>query len=118
MSDRWTWTAHLVDGTAVAEYDDAGVARGWAAVDGRAVRAIVLTPTAAGLPGPMVATVPEGATPVLFRRRTLTVQADGGAVVEQRTATCAGWEREGQGCYLVAFDDGAILLTADREGVM
>lgn len=62
-----------------------------------------------------VVQIPDGATPIFFRRKSVMVNA---AVSGPKTlAHCIGWIQEGRAVYLFVFADGGTLLTSDLQAV-
>ena len=131
--DAWTWTAHYADGSALGEWDEQGNEHGFREVEVDRVVALELTHVADALP-PLAVLVdgPGGQKPVFFRRRTVTLSADG-QEKERETVTCIGWEgpegkgsigggsddtlwfnTHGRNAYLFTDDAGRIVLT-DRS---
>lgn len=61
--------------------------------------------------------IPQGATPVFFRRRQLTVNIADETATQKHVAHCIGWKRDDEAVYLFVFDDGSTLLTNDLQAV-
>jgi hypothetical protein len=138
----YLWQLHFADGSILNQDAGDGGLREWAVAQrlqesGGRVARIVLVPTTEGLPAHVVS-VPEGATPVYFRRmaKAVKVLLGVGGEVEAEEAPpeeqppaiiCAGWEwpPSGEyvdgtplvGCYLFAFHDGSCVMTANRDEV-
>lgn len=116
--DAYTWFVVCKDGTPIAEYDDTRPdGRGFAEVDGTQVKTLELLPC---LPFDDVehrVAVPDGATPVFFRRRTIELRLED----EQQTARpaihCIGWKRDEQAVYLFVMADGSTLLSSDLQAI-
>ncbi len=127
IKDIYEWHVTYTDGSVISEYDrEEG--RGFAEVGNKPVKAMVIKPLVLGkfpeLPvleklAEHCVLIPEGATPVFFRRRSLSVEVH--MVDEQdhfrSTVHCIGWKREGKAVYLFVFDDGSTLLTNDLQAV-
>jgi hypothetical protein len=118
MQDRYTWLVTYSDGTNTEEFDDARPdGRGWAEIEqDKSVKSIALLPT---IPFDDVAhtvLIPDGATPIFFRRRTIALDGSG-SEQERTTAHCIGWKREEQAVYLFVFPDGSTLLSDDLQAV-
>lgn len=111
-ADRWSWIAHLDDGTAIPELMDDGRERGWADVPADRVVAIELTPRDTDR-HPVMLEVPLGATAGLGRRRTITASPDGKASV-MPSLTVLWWTRDGIGVWVYVRDDGLVAVS-DRE---
>ena len=115
-TDDYQWVAHYADGTRVPEYVD-GVARGWRDVAHARVVALSLIPTD---PNQDVIRLelPQGAMPVLFRRRSVTVAyQDGWPVTSRETITVIGWESATASHYLAVSANGDVHATPDREAL-
>lgn len=108
-TDDYQWVAHYADGTRVPEYVD-GVARGWRDVAHARVVALELVPQRDGLPSPLVR-IPDDATPVMFRRRTVALDLSG-TVTPGDTWTVIGWESADAARYW-AFDAAGRSRVAD-----
>ena len=114
-TDLYTWIAVYEDETAVPEFDaERTDGRGFAEVDASRVRRLLLI----GDPGQAVVALPEGATPVFFRRRRIDVNL----FTDEQTAPltiahCIGWQKDEAGCFLFVFGDGSSLLSSDMHAV-
>lgn len=60
--------------------------------------------------------IPQGANPVFFRRRALTL-VPGMKTQHIATAHCIGYEGEMGSSYLFVFEDNSTLLTHDRNAI-
>lgn len=60
--------------------------------------------------------IPNGAEPVFFRRRCVTVNPNTGGE-SNLTTHCIGWRDSGNECYLFVRDDGSTLLTSDFQAM-
>jgi hypothetical protein len=117
------WQAIYRDGTRVPEFDDEETnGRGFVEVDSLQVKTLELLPTMSNPEDryrrPMHrVSIPDGATPVFFRRRTVTINNSDDFVIKKPTKHCIGWKKDEQACYLFVFDDGSTLLTTDKQAV-
>lgn len=115
--DAYQWHVAYVDGTSTSEYDDARPdGRGWAERDAKPVRAITLTRRGQAVEAANIP-VPDGATPVFFRRRRRSINLQVGTQTSLPAAHCIGWKRDSDAVYLFVFDDGSTLLTDDLQAV-
>jgi hypothetical protein len=117
QNDVFTWHVEYRDGTILREYDETdSPGRGFAEVDQAQVQTVALSlPT---LPPQSVhhVSVPDGATPIFFRRRKIELNPNTGEQT-QMTIHCIGWKNDDRGIYLFACDDGSTLLTTDFMAV-
>ncbi|MBA2285832.1 MAG: hypothetical protein H0W02_10135 [Ktedonobacteraceae bacterium] len=56
-----------------------------------------------------VVSVPAGAVPVFFRRRSIELTPEG-SIVTRKTTHCIGWKHD------IAFDDRAVYLFVQADG--
>lgn len=112
--DAYQWRVTYQDGTTTDEYDELrSDGRGWAEREAKPVQAVTLTQdgvAAQSIP------IPEGAEPVFFRRRFISldpVTGEGG----RKTVHCIGWTHGEEAVYLFVNDNGSTLLTADFQAV-
>lgn len=114
MADNWEWVAELADGTRLAER----VVQTFKAVDAGRCVAVELVPRRLfGKPVRVRVDPKRGQRAVCFRRRRVTVRFDGSARTPQPPLTVAGFEGPGGSAYLVALDDGTVLLTDDLSSL-
>lgn len=115
IKDAYTWSVFYDDASLMSEYDrEEGC--GFADVDQSRVKALFLFPTCGeGLPYNSVA-IPQGATPVFFRRRSIELSLSGDEG-KRSTTHCIGWKRDDEASYLFIFDDGNTLLTNNLQAV-
>jgi len=116
IKDAYTWRATYRDGTQIHEFDDPeSVGRGFAEVDLTQVSRLRLV-LPSGIPAHIV-TVPEGATPVFFRRRSLEINLVQEESSQRPSVHCIGWKRGGESVYLFVFENGDTLLSSDLQAV-
>ncbi|SRR6266571_3206832 len=112
VKDAYTWCALYKDRLAL---DEEGAAHGFASALANSVESVLLIPTDLGRSVHRVS-IPEGATPVFFRRRTVAFHPDesttAGPVVH-----CIGWKRDDDGVYLFVGSDGTTLLSDNLQAV-
>src|SRR5260221_258037 len=113
--DLYIWSVIYADGSIMCEYDrEEG--RAFSEVLGKPVKALDIEPLAQNIPAHRVL-IPQGATPVFFRRRQIALDADGNE--QGRTTThCIGWKQGEQAVYLFVFSDGTIMLSNDLQAVL
>lgn len=122
-TDAYIWRVTYHDDTQIPEFDEVRpYGRGFAEVDSRQIKALelcplLLSPVDQQMIPPHRVTVPSGATPVFFRRRSLEVNPVTNSVLGRRTTHCIGWHRDGVGCYLFVHEDGSSLLTDNLQAV-
>jgi hypothetical protein len=111
--EAYTWAALYTDGSYIGEYDrEEG--RGFAEVDSVRVKQLRLGSCHSHLHTHYVE-VPEGATPVFFRRRRINL-VDGQAG-PFTVAHCIGWKQGTTAVYLFVGDDGSTILTNNLQAV-
>lgn len=113
--EDFIWVAHLDDGTAYPEHGPDGVARGWASVPQARVISLELVPQRDGLPDVRIALTPEQ-TPVLFRRRYVTVSMDG-VTRSTHTVSVIGWISDHDAHYWAAYPDGTVVEARDTTTI-
>ena len=114
MVELYTWQVRCEGSTWIQEYDDERPdGRGFAEVKDHIIKCIDLIPASSEGHVHSVA-IPEGATPVFFRRRTIELSQGG---QNRSTAHCIGWEKENNKSYLFVMEDGTTLLTDDLQAV-
>lgn len=115
MRDVWMWVAEYRANDAgqietvpeVIYGDGEEIERGWSIVDQDRVTALYLYPRDSGTGlEPLMLTLPDGAKPILFRRRTLALMSS-----TPDTTTCIGWKAPGASCYLWVGDNGRVACT-------
>jgi hypothetical protein len=112
--DAYTWGVQYVDDTCIAEYDrEEG--RGFAEVEQSRVKVLLLL----SLAGDVFHSVdiPQGATPIFFRRRSIAINLLQEESSPRPTVHCIGWKRGDEAIYLFVFDDSSTLLTTDLQAV-
>jgi hypothetical protein len=115
--DLWSWMVVYRDGSAVYECQgESAPHAAWKDVNDRLVAGLALIPRQAGLQQ-VVVHVPEGAVPVLFRRRQIELNMASGEQTGRQTIHCLGWEGFHNASYVFIFQDGSTLLTSDRNAV-
>ena len=113
--DAYIWQVRLEGEAWLLEYDDERPdGRGFLEVEQAKIRAIDLIPTEQGTVKSVL--VPQGASPVFLRRRTIEVDPIIGAQ-SKSTVHCIGWKHGESGCYLFIFEDGSTLLSNDFNAV-
>jgi hypothetical protein len=114
--DAYTWLVIYPNGQELHEFDGPGtIGRGFAEVDSASVEKVALAREGRK---PFVVTVPEGATPVFFRRRSTQLNLMTDNEEKRGTVHCIGWKREEQaGVYLFVFEDGSCLLSDNLQAV-
>jgi len=116
IQDLYTWSATYRDGTMLAEYDSENtIGRGFAEVEPALVKTLHLISTQDRLSHAVA--IPEGATPVFFRRRKLILNPVEEEYAHAGGASCIGWKHGEQEVYLFVLDDGSTLLTSDLQAV-
>lgn len=106
MRDVYTWHVEYVDGEILTEADAEALGGAWDHVDNDRVRAIILMPVQSDRQ-PVIARLPDGATPIFFRRRTRTLETQ----EEQESITCLGWKTDHAASYLWVWDGGKVAMT-------
>lgn len=110
-NDIHTWRVTYHDGTQIPEFDDERPdGRGFGEVEKHRVKTVELL-------GKHSVTIPDGAEPVFFRRRRVTVNPTDDTTVNHQAIHCIGWRRDDQEVYLFVFADGATLLSSDLQAV-
>lgn len=107
--DQYKWCAIYRDDTMLHE-DDAE--QGFASVNQDQVKVIVLLPLDAEMT-PHHVSIPDGAMPVCFRRRSFEFGTD--ATTQRPTVHCIGWKQAESAVYLFVFHDRSTLLTDDLQ---
>lgn len=117
LPDAYTWQVTYVDGTCTRECDESRTdGRGWAEREAKDVATITLARVEDGTVVQSI-DVPEGAEPVFFRRRTVTVNPNDESMQRDSTVHCIGWKRAGEAVYLFVYEDGSTLLTDNLQAV-
>lgn len=115
--DVYTWQVTYRDGTVTCEYDESRLdGRGWTERDAKDVATITLARAEDGTEVQSML-VPEGAEPVFFRRRTVTVNPNDESIQRDSTVHCIGWKRADEAVYLFVYEDGSTLLTDNLQAV-
>lgn len=109
--DAYNWYAIYKDETTIPEYDqERPDGRGFAEIDHTQMKALALS-------GLHCVNIPEGATPIFFRRRSVAINIADGISTPRETVHCIGWKQGEQAVYLFVFEDGSTLLSADLQAV-
>jgi hypothetical protein len=108
----YTWCAIYKDGTTISETSE----NCFGDVDQPCVKTLLLLPVKRGIE-PQRMDIPEGATPVFFRRHSLELQLIDGQEKPYPTRYCIGWKSEERALYLFVFDDGSTLETDNLQAV-
>lgn len=115
MNDAYSWLVIYQNGTEFHEFDEPGtIGRGFAEVDSTHVEKLALV---TGTFPAFVVNVPEEATPIFFRRRSISLNLIDESMTRQGTVHCIGWKHEEKATYLFVFEDGSSLLTDDLQAV-
>jgi hypothetical protein len=120
--DAYTWRVEYHNDVIIPEFDiERPDGRGFAEVNSEQVKTLELWPLLLSpidqqmIPVHRVS-IPEGATPVFFRRRfTIAFQGDDTPGVSVKH--CIGWKKDDSACYLFVFVDGSSLMTDDFHAV-
>jgi hypothetical protein len=89
----------------------------WAHIDVPRVQTMVLLPRREGLSQLAVRITHPSMRPVFFRRRAIELNL-AGQQSHWPTVHCLGYEwPDGTGSYTFAFEDGSVVLTANRNEV-
>ncbi len=115
VTDAYTWQVTYQDGSSLPEYDseEGATSRGFAEVRSESVSMLSLLGQGRGYS----VHIPEGALPVFFRRRSITLSVTEEGEGARETTHCIGWSRGESGVYLFVHDDGSTLLTDDFQAV-
>lgn len=113
--ETYTWVAICADDSFIGEYDRPD-ARGFAEVDGLQVKQLKLESSNPHLRSHYVE-IPQGTTPVFFRRRRIEINPLNGQERGRSTVHCIGWKLDNTAVYLFVFDDGSTLLTDNLQAV-
>jgi hypothetical protein len=115
QQEAYTWYALYKDDDIISEYDRPE-GRGFVEVDQDRVKALVLIPSQVTGATHQVE-VPHGATPIFFRRRSITIDPLQGETGNRVTTHCIGWKRGDKAMYLFIHGDGSTLLSTDLQAV-
>lgn len=108
--DVYEWFVLYKDGSSIREYDNPD-GHGFSAVDSANVKQLTLTSSFCS----HSVDVPDGATPVFFRRRSIEMHPDG--QTQLPSVHCIGWKRENTAVYLFISEDGSTLLTDNLQAI-
>jgi hypothetical protein len=61
--------------------------------------------------------IPQDATPIFFRRRSVEINPMQGESSPRPTVHCIGWKRGDKAVYLFVLGDSSTLLTTDLQAV-
>lgn len=120
--DAYIWCATYHNDVQTPEYDhERPDGRGFAEVDNAQVKAlelwpVLLSPENQQMIPPHRVNVPNGATPVFFRRRKIIMNPNTNQQ-DLVTTHCIGWKSDTDACYLFVFDDGSTMLSKDLQAV-
>lgn len=121
MTNSWQWRAHYADGSLFEEVDADGSVHGFGEIALDRCVAFELIPQRYDLSSFLVVVDSvHGIYPVFFRRHTLGISLDGSNQGTHDVVHCIGWERrEGwaEAAFTFLFEDGSVLLTADKNAV-
>jgi hypothetical protein len=109
--DKYKWCAIYRDDTMLHE-DDAE--QGFASVKQDQVKVIALLPLDAD-EMPHHVSIPEGAAPVCFRRRSIEFSTE--ATIHHPPIHCIGWKQGESAVYLFVHHDRSTLLTDNLQAV-
>jgi hypothetical protein len=136
MQELYTWSVTYTDGTTMHEYD-IPEGRGFAEIGYKPIKDIDLVSSSGGLPAHSI-DIPDGATPVFFRRRFIALGPEQqaplasvlagneapdaelfSAVLASPTQTvhCIGWKRGEEEWYHFVFANGSLLVTDNFQAV-
>lgn len=110
--DIYTWSVVCADGSTLKEYDRPD-GHGFVVTSGLQVKQLKIS----SFIHTYAVEIPEGATPVFFRRRRLEISPIDERVSQKGTTHCIGWKQGEQSVYLFVFEDGSTLLTDDLQAV-
>ena|SRR6266487_6401224 len=113
VKDAYIWCAISKDRVA---FDEEGAEHGFASVASEQVEFVLLFPRDEEQRRVQRVRIPDGATPVFFRRRSVAFHPDE-STTTGATVHCIGWKRGDDGVYLFVGDDGSTLLTSDMQAV-
>jgi hypothetical protein len=137
MQELYTWSVTYSDGTTMYEYD-IPEGRGFAEIGEKAVKALEIQPQRDRVLPAYRMDIPDGATPVFFRRRFISLspkqQAPLASVLAgneapdaelfsavlaspTQTVHCIGWKRGEEEWYHFVFANGALLVTDNFQAV-
>jgi hypothetical protein len=110
--DVYAWRVTYHNGLQLNEED---AAQGFASVDQLQVKRLRLLDASSGIPVHIV-TIPQGATPIFFRRRSIELNPNTDEQAH-KTVHCIGWKKGDEAVYLFIFEDGSTLLTNNLQAV-
>lgn len=113
--DVYEWCVVYQDGTALHEYDHPD-GYDWKDIGDKPIKEVWLLHPDLTNYGHHVA-IPEGTTPICFRRRYITINLNGEDAQPHKTVHCIGWKRDEQACYLFVFENGSTLMTNDLQAI-
>lgn len=114
IRDVYTWGALYDDDACIGEYDRLE-GRSFVEVESARVKELLLLSLIGGSTHSVK--IPQGATPVFFRRRSLEINLVQEESTPRPTVHCIGWKRGDEAIYLFVFNDGSTLLTTDLQAV-
>lgn len=112
--DAYTWCVLCTDGTVLREYDRPE-GRGFAEVAGLPLAHILLLPLQGNASHSI--DIPQGATPVFFRRRSIEINPFAGESKTRPTWHCIGWKNDEEAVYLFVSERGSAFRTNDLQAV-
>lgn len=123
--DVYTWHVTYRDGSQIHEFDRPE-GRGFVEVGEKPVRVVEITPVEVGedfapelLAGrrPYRMPIPDGATPIFFRRRSIIIHIESDQMHMQSAIHCIGWKLGEKARYLFIRPDHTTVLTDDLQAV-
>jgi len=117
--DTYQWLVQYQDGIWHAEYNHTRPdGRGFSEIEQEQVKAVALgTPDGLAHLVHYRVDLPDGATPIFFRRRKVAINLTDESTTPGQTVHCIGWRHGDQATYLFVFDDGSTLLTDNLQAV-
>jgi hypothetical protein len=117
--DTYTWCAIYDDGHTVISESDVGSFADihCADIPSSRVQTLLLLPMPGIERDLQRMDIPQDATPVFFRRRSVEINPLQGNARSRPTVHCIGWKRGDEATYLFVFDDGSTLLTDNLQAV-
>lgn len=137
MQELYTWGVTYSDGTTMHEYDNAE-GRGFAEIGEKPVKSLEIQPQRDRVLAAYRMDIPDGATPVFFRRRFISLgperlaplievlagnKAPNSELFEQvvasptQTVHCIGWKCGEEALYRFVFENGSSLDSSDLQAV-
>jgi hypothetical protein len=126
MFDPWHWLAVYANGETMSEYcEETGEHRNFALIVACPPQTLALIPQYPERYGALqqvFVMIPDGARPILFRKRqAYEIHDPNGPVAQDPRTTVVGWQNSSNGrnqqCLMALYDDGSMILTDDRSRV-